>query len=273
MTILWTRLQPGPFRRVMRADQMIFSLLRGYFFGNGPATNVPGGLHAFIKTRPELSVPDVEFMFRNTPDGAHLWLPPLRPAYADGFALRPVVLHPDSRGEVLLRSSDPLAPPRIRLKLFNVRNDLITLREGVKRAREVAGQPPLDPFRGKEVAPGVAVSSDDQIEAWIQPPPRRRSSRVDLRDGHSSDRRSRSPVSSARRGTAPRHRRFSNAGLADRAPQCLRHDDGREGRRSYPRTCAPLWRRREVARYILNEFGRWLGDRGADTSRPGGLLS
>ena len=168
VTILWTRLQPGPFRRVMRADQMIFSLLRGYFFGNGPATNVPGGLHAFIKTRPELSVPDVEFMFRNTPDGAHLWLPPLRPAYADGFALRPVVLHPDSRGEVLLRSSDPLAPPRIRLKLFSVRNDLITLREGVKRAREVAGQPPLDPFRGEEVAPGVAVSSDDQIEAWIR---------------------------------------------------------------------------------------------------------
>ena len=33
----------------------------------GPATVVPGGLHAFIKTRPELAVPDIEFMFRGAP--------------------------------------------------------------------------------------------------------------------------------------------------------------------------------------------------------------
>ena len=41
-------------------------MIRAYLFGTGPGTVVPGGLHAFIKTRPELAVPDIEFMFRGT---------------------------------------------------------------------------------------------------------------------------------------------------------------------------------------------------------------
>jgi 4-pyridoxate dehydrogenase len=167
-TLAWTRPNAGPFRDVMRADRMLLSLIRGYLFGTGPATIVPGGLHAFIKTRPELAVPDVEFMFRNTPDGAHLWAPLVRPAYLDGFALRAVALHPDSRGEVLLRSADPHEPIRFSLNFFAVRNDLVTLREAVKRARDVASRNPLDTFRGEELTPGPAARTDAEIEAWIR---------------------------------------------------------------------------------------------------------
>jgi choline dehydrogenase-like flavoprotein len=113
-------------------------------------------------------VPDIEFMFRNTPDGAHLWLPLLRPAYLDGFGVRPVVLHPDSRGEVRLRSADPFALAQISFNLFAARNDLVTLREAVKRVREVAAQRALDPFRGDEIAPGSARVTDAEIEEWIR---------------------------------------------------------------------------------------------------------
>ena len=168
VTMRWTRPHGGPFRELMRADRMAMNLVRGYLFGTGPATVVPGGLHAFIKTRPELDVPDVEFMFRHTPDGAHLWMPLLRPPYRDGFAVRPVVLHPDSRGEIRLRSADPFEPVRISLNLFTARRDLVTLREATKRVREIASQRPLDPFRGEELAPGPAVTSDSAIEDWIR---------------------------------------------------------------------------------------------------------
>ena len=68
VTMLWAR--PGndsPFRRDMRLDRMAVSMVRAYLFGTGPATLVPGGLHAFLKTRPELAVPDLEFMFRGLP--------------------------------------------------------------------------------------------------------------------------------------------------------------------------------------------------------------
>jgi 4-pyridoxate dehydrogenase len=129
---------------------------------------VPGGLHAFVKTRPELAVPDIEFMFRGAPAETHLWFPGIRPAYVDGYGIRPTLLHPDSRGEIKLRSRDPRDPPRIFYNFFSAPNDLPTLREGFKRARDVAYQKPMDRFRGKEVAPGIEIKTDAEIDAWLK---------------------------------------------------------------------------------------------------------
>jgi 4-pyridoxate dehydrogenase len=168
MWIMWTRPQPGPFLREMRFDRMAVSMIRAYLFGTGPGTVVPGGLHAFLKTRPELAVPNIEFMFRSAPLKPHLWFPILRPAYTDGYGIRPTLLHPESRGEVLLGSTDPRDPIRIIYNFFSAPNDLPTLREGFKRARETGNQKPLDPYRGVELTPGSAARSDEQIDAFIR---------------------------------------------------------------------------------------------------------
>ena len=164
----YRRKQPGTFHREMRFDRMAVSMIRAYLFGEGPGTVVPGGLHAFIKTRPELAVPDIEFMFRGTAAKPYLWFPVIRPAFVDGFGIRPTLLHPDSRGELLLGSADPLAPPRIVYRFFTAPNDLPTLREGFKRARELAFHKAMDPFRGEEVGPGLKVKTDDEIDGWLR---------------------------------------------------------------------------------------------------------
>ncbi len=164
----FTRPKPGPFRDAMRFDRMALGMIRAYLFGSGIGTVVPGGLHAFVKTRPELAVPDIEFMFRGLPAGAYLWFPGIRPPYLDGYGIRPTLLHPDSRGEILLRSADPLAPMRIVYNFFTAPTDLPTLREGVKRARDVAYRSPMDAFRGEELAPGPKVKTDAEIDAWIR---------------------------------------------------------------------------------------------------------
>jgi 4-pyridoxate dehydrogenase len=164
----YTRPQPGAFHREMRFDRMAASMVRAYLFGTGPGTVVPGGLHAFVKTRPELAVPDIEFMFRGTSHNPHLWFPLVRPAFLDGYGIRPTLLHPDSRGEILLTSTDPMAQPRIVYKFFTAPNDLPTLREGFKRARELAFNKALDPFRGEEIGPGLKVQSDADIDAWLK---------------------------------------------------------------------------------------------------------
>ena len=166
--IFFERLTESPFRREMRFDRMAVSMIRAYFFGTGPGTVVPGGLHAFVKTRPELAVPDIEFMFRGAPAQADLWFPLIRPAYADGYGIRPTLLHPDSRGEILLRSADARDPPRIVYNFFSAPNDLPTLREGFKRARDVAHQKPMDPYRGAETSPGENVKTDAEIDTFIR---------------------------------------------------------------------------------------------------------
>jgi choline dehydrogenase-like flavoprotein len=147
---------------------MAVAMLRAYFLGTGPGTVVPGGLHAFIKTRPELAVPDIEFMFRGAPEQTHLWFPLVRPAYPDGYGIRPTLLHPDSRGQILLRSSDPDAPPRILYDFFSAPDDLPRLREGFKRARLVAYQPPMNTYRGDEISPGPDVKTDADIDGFIR---------------------------------------------------------------------------------------------------------
>jgi choline dehydrogenase-like flavoprotein len=166
--MMFARRGAGPFRDAMRFDRMALAMPRAYLFGTGPATVVPGGLHAFIKTREDLAVPDIEFMFRGAPLGAHLWFPLVRPAYRDGFGIRPTLLHPESRGHVALRSPDPFAPIRIFLNTLSAPSDLPRLREGVRRARDVARQKPLDPFRAEELAPGTTAQSDAEIDAWIR---------------------------------------------------------------------------------------------------------
>jgi choline dehydrogenase-like flavoprotein len=166
--MMYSRPNGSEFRDGMRFDRMALAMLRGHFFGTGPATVVPGGLHAFIKTRPELSVPDIEFMFRGAPPGAELWFPGWRKPYADGYGIRPALLHPDSRGEVLLRSSKPEDKVRIVTKFFSAPNDLPTLREGFKIAREVAAQAPLKVFSGGELTPGPNIKTDAEIDNWIR---------------------------------------------------------------------------------------------------------
>ena len=164
----YTRKSPGVFHGEMRFDRMAVSMLMAYFHGSGPATVVPGGLHAFVKTRPELAVPDIEFMFRGTSHHPHLWFPLLYPAFADGYGIRPTLLHPDSRGELTLRSSDPRDPPRISYNFLTAPNDLPTLRQGFKLARELAYHQALDPYRGEELSPGEKVQTDTEIDAWLR---------------------------------------------------------------------------------------------------------
>jgi choline dehydrogenase-like flavoprotein len=166
--VMYARKEPGPFQALMRFDRMAINMLRAYFFGTGPATAVPSGTLAFIKTRPELAVPDIEYMFPGSPPGVHMWFPGIVPAYKDAFGIRPALMHPDSRGEVKLRSSDPRDHVKIHFNPFSAPNDLPTLRQGVKIGREIAMQKVMDPFRGPEISPGPNVQSDADIDDFIR---------------------------------------------------------------------------------------------------------
>ena len=253
---------------------MAVSMLRAYFFGSGPGTVVPGGLHAFIKTRPELAVPDIEFMFRGTSHHPHLWFPLLRAPYEDGFGIRPTLLHPDSRGEVLLRSADPRDPPRIRYNFFTAPNDLPTLAGGFKLAREVAYQKALDPYRGARLNPGDEVKTDAEIDHWM---------RNTVITAHH-------PCGTCPMGATPdavldpemRVRGVEGLRVVDacgdarpglRPHQCLRADDGGKGVRYHSRPCAAAGglgcvNSRGAGRRILAQFqslGRLCTPDGAET--------
>lgn len=159
---------PSALRAQMRFDRIAFSMVRAYLGGTGPGTVVPGGLHAFIKTDPAEPVPDIEFMFRGLPLQADMWFPGIKAPYVDGYGIRPCLLHPKSRGTVRLRSADGRDPPVIRFNAFSAPGDLERLREGFKLGRELAHQKALEGYRGREVTPKKAPTTDAEVDAFLR---------------------------------------------------------------------------------------------------------
>ncbi|MDP6644170.1 MAG: GMC oxidoreductase [Rhodospirillales bacterium] len=68
-------------------------------------------------------------------------------------------MRPQSRGRLLLRSSDPAEPLRFEANVLGHEDDLDTLRRGVRLAREIYDAPALRDMVGEEIWPGTSVSS------------------------------------------------------------------------------------------------------------------
>ena len=166
--IEFDRPEPGPFQRRMRFDRLGIDMARAYLFGSGPATDLPGAFMAFLKSRPELEIPDIQFLFRIVPGATWPWFPGIKRGWQDGFACRPVLLRPESRGTIRLASSDPQSAVKIHQNFLATENDKRTLRDGFRMAREIAMRPQLDRFRGAETSPGKDVETDDEIDAHIR---------------------------------------------------------------------------------------------------------
>ncbi|HEY7687774.1 MAG TPA: GMC oxidoreductase, partial [Dongiaceae bacterium] len=93
---------------------------------------------------------------------------PFKAPFADGFACRVVMLHPESRGEVTLQSRDPSAHPRILQRFLSTDYDWRALRTGIKMARDVAAQSAMRPYIAREIAPGLNKASDADIDTHIR---------------------------------------------------------------------------------------------------------
>src|SRR5262249_22641990 len=156
--VVYRRKEPGPLHRRMRLDRIMADLIRAYMFGQGMATDLPGGLMAFLKTRPDVALPDIQVLFIAAPMTAHPYLAPFRKPYAAGFACRAVLLRPQSRGEVRLASADPRVPLRIRQNFLATDSDWAVLREGVRMVQGIGAQAPMAPFVAQELAPGPRAS-------------------------------------------------------------------------------------------------------------------
>jgi choline dehydrogenase/4-pyridoxate dehydrogenase len=166
--ITYQRKKPGPFHKAMRLDRIVPALLRAYLRGEGPATELPTGRLAFLKSRPDATLPDIELIFNAAPMTATPYLPPFRRPYMDAYACRAVVLRPESRGRIELVSADPRKAPRIRQNFLATDNDWKTLRAGLRIAREVCRQAPMAPFMAREIAPGEGAVSDADLDAHIR---------------------------------------------------------------------------------------------------------
>ncbi len=166
--LMYERKQPGPFLPMLRADRIAREMTRAYFLGTGFASDVPGGVTAFLSSRSGLELSDIQLLLTAAPLAAHPYLRPFKAPFKDGFAVRVVLLHPESRGQIELGSSNPEQPMVIRQRLLSVDHDWNTLRAGVNMAREVVSRNTLKPFLGKQVGSLSNAITDKDVNQHIR---------------------------------------------------------------------------------------------------------
>jgi 4-pyridoxate dehydrogenase len=167
--LTFRRKTPGPFQRAMRVDRIALSLAQAYVLGKGFATDLPFGITAFLKTRIEEAVPDIQMLFwMGATTTAAPYLPPFKPAFADSFSCRVMPMRPNSRGRVELASADPAKAVRIHQNFLGSDEEWRVMRDGIRMIRDIVCQPALAPFVDGEIAPGAACTSDADIDAHVR---------------------------------------------------------------------------------------------------------
>jgi choline dehydrogenase len=138
--------------------------LRYLLSRKGLLTIGAGYAGAFLRTRPELATPDVQFHFLIfSADAAGATLHPF-----SGFMASVCQLRPDSRGFVRIKSSDPAVPPAIQPRYLSARTDCDCVVDGMKLMRRVMAQPVMRNYIAEERAPGPDCESDDDLLAFAR---------------------------------------------------------------------------------------------------------
>ncbi|WP_313380145.1 GMC family oxidoreductase [Achromobacter insolitus] len=120
----------------------------------------PSLLHYFWKSTPDLALPDLQGVF--TPA-----------SYKEGYVgmlddfpgmTAGVWQHrPESRGQVRIRSADPLQDPVILANYLENERDQMTLVRGIRLARQLLRSQALSPYFESEVLPGPMCESDSEL--------------------------------------------------------------------------------------------------------------
>ena len=166
--VRWRRREPGPLHRGLRLDRIAVDLVRTVLFGTGLSSRIPAAAVGLVRSQPEASLPDAQFILAAGPMNAGPYLEPFVKPYTDAFGIKGVMLQPESRGTVGLGSADPAQPAVIRQNFLSTEGDRRTLRAMVRRMREIGAQAPLAPFIAEELAPGAGQTSDGEIDAFVR---------------------------------------------------------------------------------------------------------
>lgn len=126
------------------------------------SVNQGGG---FFRSRPGLAHPNMQLYFsplsylKATPGKRALMAPDPYP----GFLLSAQPCKPSSRGQLRLRSNDPMAPPLIEPNSLATAHDVQEMMEATLFLRRLAATPAFSAIIDQELVPGPSIQSNDQL--------------------------------------------------------------------------------------------------------------
>jgi len=158
--------RPVGYENALRFDRLALTMARYALGIESHSTQLPVTSFAFMRTRDGLDRPDIKANIYPTRLDARVWFPGIRRGAGHAMSVFAVLLRPESRGTVRLRSADPAAPPEIRINMFQDARDLATMRRTIHMLRDFFAAKPLGELVGGEIMPGASVRSDAEIDAY-----------------------------------------------------------------------------------------------------------
>jgi len=138
--------------------------MRWLVWGDGLGATNHFEAAAFVRSKPGVDYPDIQYHFIPAAvryDGKAA-------AKSHGFQAHVGPMRSKSRGSVTLRSGDPADGPKILFNYMSHPDDWADFRHCIRLTREIFGQAAFDPYRGREISPGVEVESDGELDDFIR---------------------------------------------------------------------------------------------------------
>jgi choline dehydrogenase len=159
---------PVTFVNQLRFDRAARAVAQWYLFGTGPFARQLNSANPMLRTDPRLAQPDIQLFSNPVKLSAHLWFPGFVKSPEHAFSADVILLHPQARGWVTLKSPDPRELPAIRLNLFDNEADFATARAGLRLARKIYATEPMAGLIEREAIPGAEVQTDEAIDAHVR---------------------------------------------------------------------------------------------------------
>ncbi|KAB1072996.1 GMC family oxidoreductase [Methylobacterium planeticum] len=153
----WRVTLPVTLNEQTRGVRLGIAVARYLATRRGILTLGTGLAHGFVRTRPGLEGPDVQYFFMHA---SYANAAERRLDRLPGMTVGVTQLRPESRGSIHAVSPDPFRPPAIRPNFLATPEDQRAMVEGMKRARAIVSQAPMDPYRGRELNPGPECRTD-----------------------------------------------------------------------------------------------------------------
>jgi choline dehydrogenase-like flavoprotein len=129
----------------------------------GPMTSNFAECGGFLKTSPDLDIPDIQLHFGMAIVDDH----GRKRRWGRGFSCHVCLLRPKSRGSVALCSADPFAAPAIDPNFLGHVDDLESMVAGYKTTRRLMETPALRALQKKEMFT-ADIETDDDIRALLR---------------------------------------------------------------------------------------------------------
>jgi len=156
--------QPVTLYSDQKGLRMIKVGLQWFLNQTGSASTAHLETGGFIRSRPGVEHPDIQFHFLPSQVIDHGRQPP----YLEAFQVHVGPMRATSTGWLKLASSDPRAAPLLQPNYLATEQDRWEMRQCIKLSREIFAQPAFDAFRGPELAPGPEVQSDSQLDEFVK---------------------------------------------------------------------------------------------------------